>query len=84
MNKICKYILGLSLLMTACVAPYMPEISNVPEDGTETNRTDAEGRDIRVYHQNSPDTVGPGKDIIFWMNNQEISVSTDFPAPSWF
>ena len=84
MSKTWKYILVLSLLMTACDAPYMPEIPNVPEDGAAESRTDAEGRDARVYHQNSPDTIGPGKDTVLWMNDQEVSVNTDFPAPSWF
>ncbi len=79
-----KYILVLSLLMAACDAPYMPEISNVPEDGATASRTDTGDRDVRVYHQNSLDTIGPGKDGTFWMNDQEVSVSTDFPAPSWF
>ena len=83
MNRSWKYILVLSFLMAACAGPYMPEISNVPEDGA-ASRTDSESRDARVYHQNSPDTIGPGNDGAFWMNDQEVSVSTDFPAPSWF
>jgi hypothetical protein len=84
MNKYWRYILTLLLLLAACNAPFMPEIPTVPEDGTAESRTDAEDRDARVYHQNSLDTIGPGKDGAFWMNDQEISVSTDFPAPSWF
>lgn len=79
-----KYILALSLLMTACDAPYMPDIPNVPEDGVVESRTDAKGRDARVHNQNDLDAIGPGKDVAFWLNDQEISVSTDFPAPSWF
>ena len=84
MNKHWKYILALSSLKAPCDAPFMPEISNTPSDADSESRTDVEGRDARVYHQNSPDTIGPGKDGTFWMSNQEISVSTDFPAPSWF
>ena len=83
-NRTWKYILALSLLMTACDAPYMPEIPNVPDNGAAESRTDAGQRDARVYHQNSLDAIGPGKDGAFWMNDQEVSVSTDFPAPSWF
>ena len=84
MNKHWKYILVLSLLMAACDDMFMPEISNTPSDADAESRTDAEGRDARVYHQNSLDTIGPGKDGAFWMRDQEVSVSTDFPAPSWF
>ena len=84
MSNYWKHILVLSLLMTACDTPFMPEISNIPEDGAAERRTDAEVRDVRVYHENNRDTIGPGKDGVFWMNDQEISVSTDFPTPSWF
>ena len=70
--------------MAACDAPYMPEISNVPGDVDVESRPDAESRDARRYYENSWDTIGPGKDAALWMNDQEISVSTDFPAPSWF
>ena len=84
MNRSWKYILVLSLLMTACDMPFMPEISNVPGDVDVESRTDAEGRDARRYHENSLDTIGPGKDTVLWVNDQEVSVNTDFPAPSWF
>ena len=84
MSKICKYALVLMLTMVACDAPFMPEISNVPDDTNVESRTDAERRDARVHHQNSLDTIGPERDGTFWMNDQEVTVSTDFPAPSWF
>ena len=84
MSKMCKYALVLTLLMSACDAPFMPEISNAPNDADVESRPDAEVRDARVYHQNSLDTIGPERDGTFWMNDQEVSVSTDFPAPSWF
>ena len=84
MSKHWKYILVLSLLMAACDMPFMPEISSVVDDADVESRADARDRDTRVYHENSLDTIGPGKDGAFWMNDQEISVSTDFPAPNWF
>ena len=84
MNRSWRYTLILTVLLVACDAPYMPEIPNVLDDGTAESKADTEVRDMRVYHENSLDTIGPGKDGAFWMNDQEISVSTDFPAPSWF
>ena len=83
MNKYWKYILVLSLLMTACDMPFMPEISNVPGDVDVESRTDAEGRDARNY-SDTLYIVGPEKDAAFWMSDQDVSVTTNFPAPSWF
>ena len=78
-----KYILILLLSMTACNMPYTPEISNVPGVSDSEGRTDAESRDTRNY-SDTLYIVGPEKDAAFWMSDQEISVTTDFPAPSWF
>jgi len=79
-----KYVLILSLLMTACNIPYAPEISYTPDTPDAESRADGESRDARNNGGDISNAFGPKKDTALWLNDQEISVNTDFPAPSWF
>ena len=56
----------------------MPEISNGPTP------TDVVSGDVRKYREDTSNIIGPEKDTALWINEQDISVTTNFPAPSWF
>ena len=86
MNRGWKYILALLLLVAACDGRCLDDTLR----GVDENSCGAtdDGNDIitdmRSYHEDTFSMPGPEEDDVLWLNEQDVSVSTDFPAPSWF
>jgi len=73
-----KYALILLMLVSACDMPNIPIMTDV------NIYTDVRTEDSRRYHEDSMVTIGPEKDAAIWLRDQEVSVTTNFPAPSWW
>ena len=73
-----KYILILMLLLTSCDIPNLVETSTTP--GT----ADIMNSDTNIYREDVLNVLGPEEDTTLWIREQDVSVTTDFPAPSWF
>ena len=77
-----KYILALLLLVTGCD---LRCLEGCPEEIPDTPTvSDVASGDVRNYHEDILNTLGPEEDDVLWIKDQEVLVSTDFPAPSWF
>jgi len=57
---------------------------NIPVMTDVKIHTDVRTEDSRRYHEDSMVTIGPEKDAAIWLRDQEVSVTTNFPAPSWW
>ena len=76
-----KYILVLSLLMTACD---LHCLEGCPEETDAPTILDVASGDVRNYHDDILDVRGPDENDVVRIKDPEVLVSTDFPAPSWF
>jgi hypothetical protein len=73
-----KYTLILLMFVSACDIPNIPVMTDVKI------YTDVSTEDSRRYREDSMVTIGPEKDTTIWLRDQEVSVTTNFPAPSWW
>ena len=68
-----KYTIILLLLVAACDIPTI-----------EVPVTDTKNSDVREDREDLLNIWSPQEKDVLQLNGEEVSVSTDFPAPSWF
>ena len=78
-NKVLRYVLVYVVamqLLVACITPDTTEVPYIPP-------ADVHEGDSQNYHEDSFEALVQEDDVL-WISEHDVSVNTDFPAPSWF